>query len=114
MSNVIDNVVIVCLYGVCIKLNMKVFVVHYSKNTKYKPETLMDAFRFIEAFEQTNICISGSDMHAFSQLNNFFNTLKEVSIKMSNPIDKQNLIEMFKILTDISFDKLEKDVMGVN
>lgn len=49
-----------------------------------------------------------------NDMNRFISSLKLHINSFDNQYAKEKKLEVFKVLTEISFDKLEKDVMGVN
>lgn len=54
------------------------------------------------------------DLRVFDFLNIFIRQLKYYLDTEQYSFTKQDRIDLFRILTEIAFDKLEKDVMGVN
>lgn len=84
-------------------------------NPKYNYETLTKALDIINRYEDNKgSVILASDIKVFDFLNMFIRQLKDYINLEYSPSQKQHLIDTFKVLTEISFDKLERDVMGVN
>lgn len=84
-------------------------------NPKYNYETLTKALDIINRYEDNKgSVILASDIRVFDFLNMFVRQLKDYIKWDYSPSQKQHIIDTFKVLTEISFDKLERDVMGVN
>lgn len=85
------------------------------KKTRYTHERLTEAGKLLDEYETDEAYnLRRNDVLALHSLNGFFKALKTAALEAECPVEKQKIIEIFEILTDISFDKLEKDVMGVN
>jgi len=88
--------------------------------TKTKPDLalLTAALKVMVDFESDVNRISDQPMGDISivvnDMNRFFASLKNHINSFDNQYGKNKTIEVFQILTEISFNKLEKDVMGVN
>ena len=80
----------------------------------YSLESLTRALEIIQRVENWDNANPNSEMYAFRSLSLAMDSLKISLEKMSCSLEKQETIEVFKVLTEISFNKLEKDVMGVN
>lgn len=90
------------------------------KKNRYDVEVLTDALNFLHAYEQkkgdqTCTGIIMSDI-AFLIMSDIASLMKSIAFYVDgmSPSGKQNKLDVFQVITEISFDKLEKDVMGVN
>jgi len=82
----------------------------------YNYEVLTKALDILNRYEDNKgSLILASDLKLFDYLNIFMSQLKIYieDLDCSNS-HKQHIIDTFEVLIEISFDKLERDVMGVN
>ena len=95
------------------------------KKNRYDVDSLMTALKIIDDFEAIKRigCVPNRDdlpysyfptQNVFSSLLVFMDKLKMLAENGVDRNESQKIIDTFKVLTEISFDKLEKDVMGVN
>lgn len=86
------------------------------KKTRYDIETLTEALSVLIKYED---CLKNLDpfldqeTFILSHINLLMGRLKFYLYDLS-PSVKQSKIDVFQVITEISFDKLEKDIMGVN
>lgn len=86
------------------------------KKNRYDVEVLTRAIDILERIENYNHDrdYSFGDLQIFSGLSFWMKKFKIYLCSIDDIIEKQKTLEVFQIITEISFDKLEKDVMGVN
>jgi hypothetical protein len=84
-------------------------------NIKYDYKKLTLALDIINQYELLKgSALFSQELVVFDVMNMFIRQLKDyLDIKQCS-FTKQDQIDVFRLLTEIAFDKLEKDVMGVN
>lgn len=82
------------------------------KKNRYDVEVLTDALNFLHAYEQKK----GDQTCTGIIMSDIASLMKSIAFYVDgmSPSGKQNKLDVFQVITEISFDKLEKDVMGVN
>lgn len=84
------------------------------KKNRYDEDALLKALEILEGY---NVRTVGESLearafyHLKCAMNKIKHHLKDPYLPKSS---KQTYVDAFRALSDISFDKLEKDVMGVN
>lgn len=86
------------------------------KKNRYDVEVLTRAIDILDRIENYNHerDYNFEDLQTFSGLSFWMQKFKIYLCSIDDIIEKQKMLELFQILSKISFDKLEKDVMGVN
>ena len=84
-------------------------------NITYDYKKLTLALDIINQYELLKgSALFSQELVVFDVMNMFIRQLKDyLDIKQCS-FTKQDQIDVFRLLTEIAFDKLEKDVMGVN
>lgn len=82
------------------------------KKNRYDVEVLTNALNVLNQYEQNK----GAQTYTGIIMSDIAFLMKNIAFYVDgmSPSDKQNKLDVFQVITEISFDKLEKDVMGVN
>jgi len=84
-------------------------------NITYDYKKLTLALSIINRYEAQKGCVLvHPHLLVFDIMNMFIRQLKDYLETEQYSFTKQDQIDVFRLLADIAFDKLEKDVMGVN
>jgi hypothetical protein len=71
-----------------------------------------------ECYQKNGILFDLHEMQAIISIvngnNKLMGVIKDYVVKVDCPAEKQKLIDAFRVISAISFNKLEQDVMGVN
>lgn len=95
------------------------------KKNRFDAETLITALKVIDDFEtikrigclpkpHDSFLPNYHTQNVFSEMLVFIDKLKFLAKYGIDRNESQKIIDVFKVLIELSFDKLEKDVMGVN
>lgn len=83
---------------------------------KYDIDTLTRAINLLDRYEKTDREDVGDypELDLIRDANIFMSKLKTYFTHVRPYLFNEDEFDVFRVITEISFDKLEKDVMGVN